>query len=67
MFALPTFTLALDTSAATDILGLIGIVVEQVTEAGGTTGWSTLLIEAILFIEALKTEKHVYHRNQFES
>lgn len=57
MFTLPTFSLELDTSAETFILGLIDIVAEQVTEARGTTGWSTLLIEAILFIEALKNGK----------
>lgn len=56
MFSLPTFTLELDTSAATDILGLIGIVVVQVTEAGGIAGCPPL-IEAILFIEAIETEK----------
>jgi hypothetical protein len=53
--------------SATEILGLIGIVAEQVTGAGGTAGGSTLLIEVIFFIETLKTAQYVYSRNQFES
>jgi hypothetical protein len=56
-----------ETSAETDILGLIGIVAEQGSEAGGTAGWLTPPIEAKLFIEVAKKEKYVCLRNQFES
>lgn len=50
-------TLEVDTAAGADILDLSGMVSEKVTEAGGSAGWLTPLIDAILFIGVLKNGK----------
>jgi hypothetical protein len=55
MFALPTFSLELDTSAETNIPGLFCIEAQQFSEGGGTAGWLARLIEALLNIETLKS------------